>query len=262
MSTNTTYFRFPGGKLSLNHESVQMLAEDLKSPTANLHLICQMLAEGTKDDFGLLIQGSARLGIKTEIGHRLDNCVRRLCGGRVVQNLITGGGPGLMEVSNRAAKEVGTLSWGVGITLRGEQEMTHFEFQDRHINAGSLEPRLLVMGSLTDAVIFTRPGIGTMYELMWWLQRCQFSENAFNNPYPWNPRVSIGFEMRPRLVCVGSSYDHVMRMLDQMANSYGTIKSEDRTLLNVVKTYEEAEDLIRQHRIDWDARRSQLSLSA
>jgi uncharacterized protein (TIGR00730 family) len=67
------------------------------------------------------IFGSAR----TPATHRWYQEAMKVAGGFAQEGfaVITGGGPGIMEASNRGAKEAGGLSVGLGIKLPEEQEL-------------------------------------------------------------------------------------------------------------------------------------------
>ena len=80
-------------------------------------------------------------------------------------DIVTGGGPGLMQAANEGAKSVGAPgSVGIGIELPFEQGMN--EFVDQGYEHGSFFTRLQHFVIASDAFVVTPGGIGTVLEML------------------------------------------------------------------------------------------------
>ncbi len=88
-------------------------------------------------------------------------------------DVVTGGGPGLMQAANAGHKSVnnGAHSIGLNITLPFEQEDN--KFLDIKKNFDRFSGRLDAFMSLSDAVVVATGGIGTILELFYTWQLVQ-----------------------------------------------------------------------------------------
>lgn len=104
--------------------------------------------------------GSARLGESTPEYAHAREVLRRVA--RAGFNVITGGGPGLMEAANRGAREGGALSVGVNIELRMEQIPN--PFLDRSFECRYFFVRKLLFVRYACAFLIFPGGFGTLDE--------------------------------------------------------------------------------------------------
>lgn len=117
--------------------------------------------------FRTCIFGSARIKPDDTIYKETYEIARGL--GKVGIDVLTGGGPGLMEAANRGLldgkEEFGTNSRSFGITIelnKFEAESEHLEIKHHHRRFSS---RLDDFMRLSNAIIIVRGGIGTLLEL-------------------------------------------------------------------------------------------------
>jgi uncharacterized protein (TIGR00730 family) len=110
---------------------------------------------------GVSIFGSAR----TPEGHPMYEAARQtgyLLGAAGFQ-IITGGGPGIMEAGNRGAKEAGAVSIGCNIELPMEQDYN--PYQTRSLTFKYFFVRKTMFIKYSNAYIIFPGGFGTMDEL-------------------------------------------------------------------------------------------------
>lgn len=111
-------------------------------------------------DPAVSVFGSARLGEGTPEYAEAREVARRVA--RAGYNVITGGGPGLMEAANRGAREGGGLSVGVNIELRTEQRPN--AWLDRQFECRYFFVRKLLFVRYACAFLIFPGGFGTLDE--------------------------------------------------------------------------------------------------
>jgi uncharacterized protein (TIGR00730 family) len=121
--------------------------------------------------FRVTVFGSAR----TQPGHWVYEEVRRMCAGLSALgcDIVTGGGPGLMEAANRGAAEgdpgAAADSVGIRVHLPFEQEVN--PFVEQAFDHETFFTRLHQFVLMSDAYIIAPGGIGTLLEtaMIWQL---------------------------------------------------------------------------------------------
>ena len=126
-----------------------------------------------KDRFRVCIFGSARIRPKDPTYHTVYEMTRMLA--ELGIDVVTGGGPGLMEAANRAVQEAnqhGSQSIGLPIHLPHAHELAnkHLDIKSEHRRFSS---RLDEFMRLSHAVVVAPGGIGTLLELMYVWQLVQ-----------------------------------------------------------------------------------------
>jgi uncharacterized protein (TIGR00730 family) len=133
-----------------NAERVERMAEELEmgfAALADVHC-------------GVSIFGSARTP-PGDPQYELAREIARSLGEAGFQ-IITGGGPGVMEAANRGAQEVAALSVGLNIELPHEQENAH---QDLSLRFHYFFTRKVMFVRYSSAFVVMPGGFGTLDEL-------------------------------------------------------------------------------------------------
>jgi uncharacterized protein (TIGR00730 family) len=126
-----------------------------------------------KDRFRVCIFGSARLKPEHPTYKMVNRLARMLAELNI--DIVTGGGPGLMEAANKGQRDAhvpGTQSYGLLIDLPRSQELAnkHLDIKSEHRRFSS---RLDEFMRLSHAVIVAPGGIGTLLELSYVWQLIQ-----------------------------------------------------------------------------------------
>ena len=170
--------------------------------------------------------GSARF----EEGHRYYELARDLGRGlaEAGYNVITGGGPGIMEAANRGAKEAGGLSLGCNIQLPMEQKPN--PYLDHFIEFEHFFIRKVMLVKYSSAFVVMPGGFGTLDEAFEVITLIQTEKlDAF-------PIVSMGREF----------WDKLREFIDDTLIGEGTISPGDIDLIQAAETVDDAIRLIGQ----------------
>jgi len=121
--------------------------------------------------YRIAIFGSARIKEGDQVYEEVYSISRGLA--EAGFDIVTGGGPGLMQAANSGHRSVanGTHSIGLNIKLPFEQEGNKFLDINREFDRFS--ERLDTFMSLSDAVVVATGGIGTLLELFYSWQLTQ-----------------------------------------------------------------------------------------
>ncbi len=134
------------------------------------------LANYTNDYYRTCIFGSARIKPDDEVYKQTMEIGERL--GKLGIDVLTGGGPGLMEAANRGVltgkEKSGSKSKSIGITIElnkfEEEQSKHLDIKHHHRRFSS---RLEDFMRLSNSVIIVKGGIGTVLELYYTWQLIQ-----------------------------------------------------------------------------------------
>ena len=114
-------------------------------------------------NYRVCIFGSARIWPKDPIYHSVFRLAQSLSERGI--DVVTGGGPGLMEAANRGAFEVGALSIGLNIALPAEQEPNRYLTPGLGLSFRYFALRKLHFLLRARAVVAFPGGFGTLDEL-------------------------------------------------------------------------------------------------
>jgi len=190
----------------------------------------------TRENYRVTIFGSARL----QPGTRAYEAVKQLAAELTTMgcDIVTGGGPGLMQAANEGAASVDPAalqrSVGIRVELPFEQEVNPFVGQMyEHRTFFSRLHQFMIM---SDAFVVTPGGIGTLLELslVWQLLQVRKLYNT--------PLILVG-KMWAELVDWGRR--SMLREGSELANPV------DFTIPHCTSTIEDTVALIRSHRDDW-----------
>ncbi len=190
------------------------------------------LANYTSDFYRTCIFGSARIRPDDDM-YKLTLRIGELLGELGV-DVLTGGGPGLMEAANKGVlsgkKNSGTKSKSFGITIElnkfEEEPSEHLDIKHHHRRFSS---RLDAFMRLSNSVIIVPGGIGTLLELF----------------FTWQ-LIQVGHMPNRPLILVGSEYwKGLMQWMETMVAKEKLISPGDLEFISIVDTPEEAMELIK-----------------
>jgi uncharacterized protein (TIGR00730 family) len=107
------------------------------------------------------VYGSARLHPEDELYAQTEEIAYRL--GKAGFNIMTGGGPGVMEAANKGALEAGVKS--VGLNIKLPQEQVCNEYANRSITFNHFFVRKVMLVKYATAFVIIPGGLGPMDEL-------------------------------------------------------------------------------------------------
>ena len=145
--------------------------------------------------------------------------------------VMTGGGPGLMEATNRGAREAGGRSVGVNIILPVEQEPNRY--LDKMVTCRYFFVRKVLLFKYSYAFVALPGGLGTLDELTEALTLIQ-------------TKTIIHFPV----VLIGAAYWRGFTALLEDMVKAGTISASDLKLFLVTDDLKEALEHIRKHAIE------------
>ncbi len=207
------------------------LTERLQTLRERTRLLEQELASYTSTHFRVCIFGSARIRPDDEIYEITRAVARHL--GREGIDVLTGGGPGLMEAANRGLKEgkretrSKSKSFGISIDLGMlEEPNPHLDIKHHHKKFSS---RLDDFMRLSNAVIVTPGGIGTVLELF----------------FSWQLLQVAHISERPVILLREKFWSGLITWVKEMQVASKLVSPGDLRWIRVVDTPEQAMEIIR-----------------
>jgi len=202
------------------------------------------LRRTTRQNYRVTIFGSARLRPETAAYDGVKRLAAELTG--MGCDILTGGGPGLMQAANEGAHSVASQgsrrSIGINIELPFEQEVNPFVSQA--YSHRTFFSRLHHFMIASDAFIVTPGGIGTLLELSLAWQLLQV-RHLYNTPL-----ILVGKMWRGLVDWAGNA---------MLAEGNELASAVDFKIPLCVNTIEEALALIRENRTAWLATQSTVS---
>ena len=196
------------------------------------------LRPSKRERYRVTIFGSARAKPGTYVYDEVKRVATALA--QMGCDIITGGGPGLMQAANEGATAANAperdRSVGIRVDLPFEQEVN--PFVEQSFEHKTFFTRLHHFVLTSDAFVVTPGGIGTVLELMmiWQLLQVKHIHDA--------PLILVG-KMWADLVAWARN--HLLASQPQLANP------EDIAIPRCVNTADEAIALIREHHAQWRA---------
>src|ERR1051326_8722724 len=153
--------------------TVDEVREQIRTTLEQYFRLESELQQLEKDRFRVCIFGSARIRPEDPTYQMVYDTARLLAGLNI--DIVTGGGPGLMEAANRAVRDAhNELSQSIGLPTQlpraHELANKHLDIKSEHRRFSS---RLDEFMRLSHAVVVAPGGIGTMLELMYVWQLIQ-----------------------------------------------------------------------------------------
>jgi uncharacterized protein (TIGR00730 family) len=186
------------------------------------------------------IFGSARIKPDTKQYNEVFEVARYLAWEGI--DVLTGGGPGLMEAANKGArlgreeKKTRSLSYGLSIQLEFEPEPNrHLDIKRHHHKFSS---RLDDFMRLSHSVICTPGGIGTILELFFVWQLIQVKHVA----------------PRPVVLLEKDYWQGMLEWMRAQTCARGLMNEKDFSFIHLVDTPEEAFEIISAHHNEFRSR--------
>jgi hypothetical protein len=182
-----------------------------------------------KDRFRVAIFGSARLTEKSPEYQLVFNLARLIAPAEM--DLVTGGGPGLMEAASNgfyAGKKDGSIN-SIGLNIKLPKEQRFAAHLDIKKQFESFSERLDSFVALSNAFVVTPGGIGTILELFYTWQLAQVKE-IVNKP----------------LVLMGEMWFDLLSWMRAWPLKNNLLDGSDLDLIYLTKDYVEAFTVVRE----------------
>lgn len=189
-----------------------------------------MEIEMKRSDFRVVVFGSARI----KKGDKLYDMVYELGEkiGELGADIVTGGGPGLMEAAN-AGYVNGDMLDGIqnGHSIGLPVNLPFEEKHNKHLNIienhERFSTRLDSFMALSNVVIVAPGGIGTALELF----------------YTWQ-LVQVGHICKTPIILIGKMWKDLLKWVEKYQVKAGLVSPEDLDFVHVVKTVDEAVEIV------------------
>jgi uncharacterized protein (TIGR00730 family) len=225
------------------------LDERLRSLHHRTMMIEQELRELDQDRFyRCCLFGSARIKAGTKAYNDVFELARFLAWDGI--DILTGGGPGLMEAGNKGAKlgqkekDTKSLSYGLSIELDFEPEPNnHLDVKRHHHRFSS---RLDDFMRLSNSIVVTPGGIGTLLELY----------------FSWQLIQVRHIESRPIVLLDSEYWNGIIDWMKSQPLERGLVSAKDFDCISIVDTAEEAFEKISAHHKEFKQRQIKSVLTA
>ncbi len=182
------------------------------------------------DDFRVVIFGSARIHPESPYYQQIHDLAKMIA--KEGMDVVTGGGPGLMEAASSGHRagngKRSSHSIGLPILLPGRPEAAnnHLDIKKEFHRFSS---RLDTFTSLANCIVVAPGGVGTMLELAYTWQLMQVK---FTCPIP--------------IILLGDMWPDFLRWVEKWQLEPGLLDAKDMEFLHPAKNIDEAMDLIRE----------------
>ena len=176
------------------------------------------------------IYGSARTQPDTDLYREVEETAMLL--GKAGFNIMTGGGPGVMEAANKGAAMAGVKSIGLNIELPHEQVCN--AYANRSITFNHFFVRKVMLVKYATAFVIMPGGLGTLDELTEVLTLIQTQKIR---PFP--------------VILYKSEYWHgFVQWLREVVLRAGAISEEDFDILRICETPQAVEEAVHSWHVD------------
>jgi hypothetical protein len=151
-------------------------------------------------------------------------------------DIVTGGGPGLMQAANAGHRSVASASFSIGLNIRLAREQVPNPYLDIKKEFDRFSGRLDTFMSLSDAIVVAPGGIGTLLELF----------------YSWQ-LMQVGHICLTPIILFGEIWRPLLHWLNEEVLARGFVSPSDMTTVFHVASPRAVVDLI--HRIHDDRSR-------
>lgn len=216
----------------IRHRRRERLTERLNVLRERVRLLEMELSDYTNQHFRVCIFGSARIKPDDEI-YTITERLAFLLGEHGI-DVLTGGGPGLMEAANKGVlngtKSAGAHSRSFGISIdlgNREPANDHLDIKHHHKKFSS---RLDDFMLLSNAIVVNPGGIGTLLELY----------------YSWQLLQVGHLPSRPIILMNRSFWHGIIDWMNHTQVNGGLVSPKDMDFVQLVDTPEEAAAIIQE----------------
>ena len=186
-----------------------------------------LLTEMETDFYRVTIFGSARIKESSPEYQQVHDLAFQLA--KNGADIVTGGGPGLMEAANKGAKDGATESRSIGLPIRlpfEADDNSHLDVKRLHQRFSS---RLDEFMRLSHSVVVTAGGIGTLLELF----------------YTWQLLQVEHIKPRPFILLGKDMWQGLMEWMEQFPTKLGYMEPKDLRMVSVVDSIDEAMEILK-----------------
>lgn len=170
--------------------------------------------------YRVCIFGSARIKPDSELYQQAYRLASELSKRGV--DIVTGGGPGLMEAANKASKDVGLKGRSIGLPIELPFESDANSHLDVKLHHRRFSSRLDEFMRISHAVVVTPGGIGTVLELFYTWQLMQVNHI---NPRP--------------IILMGDMWDDLLDWMKEWPLAEHLMSEKDFDHIMVCRTVED-----------------------
>lgn len=180
-----------------------------------------------KDRFRVTIYGSARIQKGDKIYKHVYELAKMI--GKKGYDIITGGGPGLMEAANygHSAGDVKKVAESIGLRIELAFEQTVNDYVELKKNFNRFAERLETFTRLSNVFIISPGGVGTMLEFF----------------YTWQLVQVKKMEYKP-IILIGTMWERLIYWVIDYALKDKLISSSDFEYIYIAKDNKEAMKMI------------------
>lgn len=188
--------------------------------------------------YRVCIFGSARMKPETANYKQVYELAFTLAGRNI--DIVTGGGPGLMEAANKGAKAAGLKARSIGLPIQLPFESdanSHLDVLHHHRRFSS---RLDEFMRISHAIVVTPGGIGTILELFYAWQLIQVEH------------------IKPRPIILLGSYEmwqELIQWMEKWPLKQSLMSAKDFNVIKCVNSVKEVLDILEPHFKEFEIRR-------
>lgn len=180
-----------------------------------------LLTEMETEFFRVCIFGSARISSSSPFYGQVYDLAKELAQRGI--DIVTGGGPGLMEAANKGAKDGCNLSRSIGLPIELPFETdanSHLDVKHHHKRFSS---RLDEFMRISHAVVITAGGIGTLLEMF----------------YTWQLMQVGHIKQRPLILLGKDIWSGLLRWLEKEPLRLELMAAKDFSMIKICDSVEE-----------------------
>ena len=187
-----------------------------------------LVTEIGSDYFRVSIFGSARIKANTNEYAQVYELAKKLAQNKT--DVVTGGGPGLMEAANAGSKDGGSKTKSFGLHIDLPFESTPNDHLDITYHHKKFSSRLDEFMRISHAVIVTPGGIGTILELL----------------YTWQLIQVNHISERP-IILLGEMWNGLLDWMESEPLKKHLIDKSDFKNIEIVQSVDEAIELLKPY---------------